>query len=70
MLIGQAPGNVEASGGVPFAGPAGRRLFAWLAEAGISEDDFVAAAQAAKEGCPVSKALTGTTITLKASLAS
>ena len=40
MLIGQAPGNVEASGGVPFAGPAGRRLFAWLAEAGITEDDF------------------------------
>ena len=37
---------------------------------GISEDDFVAAAQAAKEGCPVSQALTGTTITLNASLAS
>ena len=36
---------------------------------GISADDFVAAAEAAKEGCPVSKALTGTTITLDASLA-
>ncbi|CAB4690109.1 MAG: OsmC family peroxiredoxin [Actinobacteria bacterium] len=36
---------------------------------GISAEDFVAAATAAKEGCPVSQALTGTTITLEASLA-
>ena len=36
---------------------------------GISAEDFQAAATAAKEGCPVSKALTGTTITLDASLA-
>ena len=36
---------------------------------GISADDFVAAAEAAKTGCPVSQALTGTTITLDASLA-
>jgi osmotically inducible protein OsmC len=36
---------------------------------GMSNDDFVAAAQAAKEGCPVSQALSGTTITLEASLA-
>ncbi|NEE02654.1 OsmC family protein [Phytoactinopolyspora halotolerans] len=36
---------------------------------GISEEDFVAAAEAAKEGCPVSQALTGTTITLDAALA-
>ena len=40
MLIGQAPGKVEATGGVPFAGPAGKRLFAWLAEASITEADF------------------------------
>lgn len=40
MLVGQAPGKVEAAGGVPFAGPAGKRLFAWLAEAGIAEADF------------------------------
>ncbi len=33
---------------------------------GMSEDDFVAAAEAAKTGCPVSQALTGTTITLTA----
>lgn len=33
---------------------------------GLDEAEFVKAAQAAKEGCPVSKALTGTTITLDA----
>jgi lipoyl-dependent peroxiredoxin len=36
---------------------------------GASAEDFIAAAEAAKEGCPVSKALTGTTITLDAALA-
>ncbi|MFP5254695.1 MAG: OsmC family protein [Acidimicrobiia bacterium] len=36
---------------------------------GISAEDFEAAATAAKEGCPVSQALTGTTITMDASLA-
>jgi osmotically inducible protein OsmC len=36
---------------------------------GLDEDGFVAAATAAKLGCPVSKALTGTTITLDAALA-
>ena len=37
---------------------------------GISEADFVAAAEDAKANCPVSQALSGTTITLGASLAS
>lgn len=36
---------------------------------GISEEQFVEAAETAKANCPVSKALTGTTITLDASLA-
>jgi lipoyl-dependent peroxiredoxin len=36
---------------------------------GLDASGFEKAAQAAKEGCPVSKALTGTTITLDASLA-
>jgi osmotically inducible protein OsmC len=36
---------------------------------GISKEDFVAAAEDAKQNCPVSQALTGTTITLDASLA-
>jgi osmotically inducible protein OsmC len=36
---------------------------------GLDEAAFVAAAEAAKAGCPVSKALAGTTITLDAALA-
>ena len=36
---------------------------------GLDEAGFVKAAEAAKEGCPVSKALTGTTISLDAGLA-
>ena len=36
---------------------------------GLDEDAFVAAAEEAKENCPVSKALTGTKITLSAKLA-
>ena len=36
---------------------------------GMSEDDFVKIADAAKSGCPVSQALAGTTITLDAALA-
>ena len=37
MLVGQAPGQVEAEGGKPFAGRAGRTLFRWFEEAGIDE---------------------------------
>lgn len=36
---------------------------------GLDESGFVKAAEQAKVGCPVSKALTGTTITLDAALA-
>jgi osmotically inducible protein OsmC len=36
---------------------------------GISKEDFEATAEDAKKNCPVSQALTGTTITLEASLA-
>lgn len=36
---------------------------------GMSREDFIAAAEGAKANCPVSKALTGTTITLDADLA-
>ena len=35
---------------------------------GLEEEAFLAAAQTAKENCPVSKALTGTTISLDAAL--
>ena len=37
---------------------------------GVEEEQFRSAAQDAKAGCPVSQALTGTTINLEASLAS
>ena len=36
---------------------------------GISDEDFASAAEDAKKNCPVSQALSGTTITLEASLA-
>ena len=39
MLVGQAPGQVEADGKPPFSGRAGRTLFKWLEEAGISEPE-------------------------------
>jgi uracil-DNA glycosylase len=44
MIIGQAPGRVEQERTHrPFSGPAGKRLFRWLAEAGWAEADFRAA---------------------------
>src|SRR5690242_5130004 len=38
MLVGQAPGKVEAAGGKPFAGRAGKTLFRWLERAGVGEE--------------------------------
>lgn len=38
MLVGQAPGWIEAGGGRPFAGRAGKTLFRWLEQAGITEE--------------------------------
>ncbi len=43
MVVGQTPGATEAEAGRPFNGPAGRRLFRWLAEVGWEEADFRAA---------------------------
>jgi uracil-DNA glycosylase len=37
MLVGQAPGQVEITSQRPFAGRAGKTLFQWLAQAGLSE---------------------------------
>ncbi len=37
MLVGQAPGKVEAEGGRPFAGRAGGTLFRWLDRVGLDE---------------------------------
>jgi len=38
MLVGQAPGKVEITGGKPFAGRAGRTLFRWLERTGLDEE--------------------------------
>jgi uracil-DNA glycosylase len=43
MLVGQAPGVTEAQVKRPFNASSGRRLFQWLAEAGLEEADFRAA---------------------------
>ncbi len=40
MVVGQAPGVREGKTGLPFSGPAGKRLFQWLRQAGWQEDDF------------------------------
>jgi uracil-DNA glycosylase len=37
MLVGQAPGKVEAGGGRAFAGRAGKTLFRWFERAGVDE---------------------------------
>src|SRR5665213_4595483 len=39
MLVGQAPGQIEKTSQRPFAGRAGKTLFGWLAQAGLTEDD-------------------------------
>jgi osmotically inducible protein OsmC len=54
---------------VPGTGITEIRLSVKGAVEGISEEDFVAAATAAKEGCPVSQALAAVPIKLEASLA-
>lgn len=40
MTVGQAPGVTEVEAGRPFNAGSGKRLFQWLAEAGIAEDWF------------------------------
>jgi uracil-DNA glycosylase len=40
MIIGQAPGITEKEAGRPFNAGSGTRLFEWLKEAGIGEDQF------------------------------
>ena len=41
MTVGQAPGKHEAEvTHLPFSGPAGKRLFRWLSEAGFDETEF------------------------------
>jgi osmotically inducible protein OsmC len=69
---GTPPERLETTAAVTFQpgeGITGIHITVRGTVPGISAEDFVAAAEAAKEGCPVSQALTGTTITLDAALA-
>jgi osmotically inducible protein OsmC len=69
---GTPPERLETTAAVTFQpgdGITGIHITVRGTVPGIGADDFVAAAEVAKEGCPVSQALTGTTITLDASLA-
>jgi len=40
MLIGQAPGDKEGPAGKPFAWTAGKTLFGWFANLGLTEEQF------------------------------
>ncbi|MEU8117229.1 OsmC family protein [Spirillospora sp. NPDC049024] len=68
---GTPPEKVDTKAEVTFQpgeGITGIHLTVRASVPGLSAADFEKAAQAAKEGCPVSKALAGTKITLDASL--
>ncbi|MGI5203098.1 OsmC family protein [Spirillospora sp. CA-108201] len=68
---GTPPEKVDTKAEVTFQpgeGITGIHLTVRASVPGLSAADFEKAAQTAKEGCPVSKALTGTKITLDASL--
>ncbi|MCO1659975.1 OsmC family protein [Pseudonocardia humida] len=73
---GGTPGSLDVSADVSLGpDPAGGFAITGIAlkvrgrVEGLDAAGFDQAAQAAKDGCPVSKALTGTTITLDAALA-
>jgi osmotically inducible protein OsmC len=69
---GSAPQALDTRAEVTFQpgqGITGIKLIVRGQVEGISAQDFVAAAEDAKANCPVSKALTGTTITMDADLA-
>ncbi len=40
MLIGQAPGDKEGPAGKPFAWTAGKTMFGWFSQIGITEEAF------------------------------
>ncbi|WP_248965856.1 OsmC family protein [Sphaerisporangium perillae] len=68
---GTPPQQVETKADVTFQpgeGITGIVLSVRAQVPGLSAEDFQAAAETAKAGCPVSKALAGTTITLNAEL--
>jgi osmotically inducible protein OsmC len=68
---GTPPQSLDTQADVDFQpgkGITGIKLTVTGRVEGISAEDFVAAAEDAKQNCPVSQALTGTTITLDAKL--
>ena len=68
---GTPPERLETSAAVTFQpgeGITGVHLTVRGTVPGIAAEQFAEAAESAKTGCPVSKALTGTTITLDATL--
>ncbi|MFP4513166.1 MAG: OsmC family protein, partial [Acidimicrobiales bacterium] len=69
---GNPPESLDTSAAVTFQpgeGITGIHLTVRGKVPGISAEDFAEAAEGAKTNCPVSQALTGTTITLEATLA-
>jgi osmotically inducible protein OsmC len=69
---GHTPESLQVTAAVTFdpsVGIAGSHLLVSAKVPGISEEDFERLAVAAKENCPVSRALAGIPITLEASLA-
>jgi lipoyl-dependent peroxiredoxin len=69
---GHAPESLQVTAAVTFQpgeGITGSHLLVSAKVPGISDDDFQRLAAETKDGCPVSKALTGIPITLEASLA-
>jgi lipoyl-dependent peroxiredoxin len=68
---GTPPQSLDTQADVDFQpgkGITGIKLTVVGSVEGMSADEFVAAAEDAKQNCPVSQALAGTTITLDASL--
>ena len=69
---GTPPQSVDTRADVTFQpgeGITGVHLTVVGSVEGLSAEEFASAAEDAKKNCPVSQALTGTTITLEASLA-
>jgi lipoyl-dependent peroxiredoxin len=69
---GTPPTSIDTRADVTFQpgeGITGIHLTVRGSVPGISAEDFATAAEGARTGCPVSQALTGTTITLDAALA-
>jgi lipoyl-dependent peroxiredoxin len=69
---GNPPDSLDTRADVTFDPPniSGIKLTVTGVVPGVTAEEFEAAAQDAKKNCPVSKAITGTTITVEATLAS